>query len=67
MPPFRTVVVSVNVDVTVLAPGVNVAGEKAPVESGGRFEAVNVIRFGNPPVPGATWITAVMSWPATAG
>ena len=65
-PPDLTVVVNVNVVVTTALPGVSVVCENDPVVSGGRLEAENVTAFGKPPVPGVSWIVAVIGVPAVA-
>jgi hypothetical protein len=49
---------------TVADPGVTVVCENAAVVSGGKLLAVNVTGFGNPPVPGVSWIMAEMGVPA---
>jgi hypothetical protein len=67
LPPDLAVVVRVRVVVTTELPGVSVVCEHDAVVSGGKFEAENVTAFGNPPLPGVSWIMAVMGWPAVAG
>lgn len=66
-PPVLVVVANVSVVVTTAVPGVTVVCENDAVVSGGRLETVNVTGFGNPPVPGVSWIVAVMGCPAVAG
>ena len=67
LPPDLTVVFSVSMVVTVAFPGVSVVVENTAVVSGGRLEAEKVTGFGNPPVPGTSWIVAVIGVPAVSG
>jgi hypothetical protein len=60
-------VVNVSVVITVAVPGVTVVCENAPVASDGKLLTVRVTGFGNPPVPGVSWIMAVMAVPAGSG
>ena len=63
--PPRAVVVSVSIVVTVELPGITDGFENDAMVAGGRFVAVKVMGFGKPPVPGVTWMAAVMGCPAT--